>query len=1133
MTEVLDRVTQAIQDDKPLVLVLGQHAWTVPGSSDSVLESALKRIGEPDGGQMSWRQVLIGSGSYGDWSEWLAERFERRVHPKSIEALGQLPWSAVFTSSLDPTLHRSFSASGREPEPILTNDEFPKSVRSKSRPPLYYLFSKAGISDPSARIARDTFELNTRRTGHAIPILNRLAHTVTPIGTVCVEGYAPEADWLRLGDLLGTVCYVGMGEVLWFGGMPDLQGDDRIDFQDAIDRGQITVVDSSLAACIAQLREIGRLGDLASPLSEDAGVVSFAGNACLDTPPELRLRVEAVASIVDDSWSAFLPPLGSDAAYSMFRRFHGHLEGPRLLVEGVRRGYAIQRDFESELLDRVREGVSSHASLDGPIVLTGQSSTGKSIALARIVARVREEREAAVLYAVGRVPQPEEVSAFCEAAEEAGARVTLIISDANRDVDMYFDLLMGLRSRGRRVVVLGSQYLSPESLDGTWGIGVEAPVTLTHAEQLNMADLLAHYVGRPDPSLLSDNNMLAFVYRFLPASRPRISVGLGDEAIANEQLLRALGKESVPISPISPLHVELIRNGFLDGFQPIFNEEQDQLLREKQDIASGIIDLVMVAGRLDCPVPLNLLLRAATSQSQDYDFRYLSRIFGRLGLFRWEYQDQEGNELVVGPRLILEADLICRRRLGSSEGEAKRLLQLVGAVRSGVEREEERRFLLNLLQQINPDGQRNVRYRLNFADFGRELTKIRLHHNVVDARLMLQESAFRRAAIRENAVSEIDKLPLLEEARDALQYALDRIQTGGLQAPRRTKQNLLVERAALYGFLATDRARRRGSRTEIWSSYDAARTAVRKAATATESYYPLDVGLWTPADLLDSADLSVQQRSEMVADIYATLDQVERDSLRPNQRKNFNERRMKVGLTLNNNELTEQAFEELEQSGSTAGYFLRARQYGPTPLPDGIEVYDPGEIAKAAHAAMYLRDNVQRVRNDPRCLFLLLEFLWIAALGRRPLRGERQPLPSDESLVLELLDLARTLNEAYGESARHSLRYLHAVLTWLSGDYMQARDLFYQVDTASDFENPSRVIKRHVITASDLKPRHFEGRVERARGEHDWDVRVEGISQLIRLRGRDFPHEQIAYGRTIRGFGIGFNFIGPIADPLR
>ena len=62
--------------------------------------------------------------------------------------------------------------------------------------------------------------------------------------------------------------------------------------------------------------------------------------------PEERLRVEAVASVVDDAWTAFLPPLGPDAEYVAFRRFHGDLGGNRLLVEGGRRGFAIERDFE-------------------------------------------------------------------------------------------------------------------------------------------------------------------------------------------------------------------------------------------------------------------------------------------------------------------------------------------------------------------------------------------------------------------------------------------------------------------------------------------------------------------------------------------------------------------------------------------------------------------------------------------------------------------------------------------------------------------------------------------------------------------------------------------------------------------
>ena len=1133
MTDVLDLVSQAICGETPLVLLLGQHAWAAEGGTDTVLEIALHRQGKAPNDTRAWRALLDTPSMTEDSQEWLAERFERRVQPKAIEALGELPWSAVFTSSLDSTLHRLFSGNGREPETILTSNEFPKAVRSRARPPIYYLFSRAGAHDPVAWTPRNPAELNARRINHAVPMLNRLAETVTPVGYVFVEGYRPGSDWLRIEDLLGTITARGVGRILWFGGNPQIQGDDEIEFHSAVMRGQITIVDASLSSCISDLQVIGRLADITPPTSDDVGTVSLAGRKRLETSPELRLRVEAAASVVDDSWTAFLQPMGPDSDYSLFRRFHGRMEGPRLLVEGVRRSYAIEREFETSLLETVRNAVANHSTLDGPIMVSGQSSTGKSIALARIVARIREEQGAAVLYAVGHIPQAEDVSSFCQTAEEAGARATLIVSDSNRDVDLYFDLFRGLRSRGRRVVVLGSQYLAPDGGENVWKWSVEAPVVLSQSEQEGMADLLAQYVSRPDPSLISDNNMLTFVYRFLPASRPRISRGLGDEAVANEQVLRELGKQSLPVLPISRLHSELIRTGFFEDYRPVFNEEQHQILLNRQDAASAVIDLVMVAGQLDCPVPLNLLIRAATNGSQDIDLVSLSDLFGKLGLFRWDQRDRDGNQLLVGPRLVLEAQLICRRRLGSPEEEANRLVRLMGAVRSGVEREEERRFLLNLLQQLNPDGQRNNRYRPQFALFARELTRIRRQHNVLDARLMLQESAFRRAAVRTNTVPDNDILPLLEEARDAIQEALDRIDTGSLQAPRRTKHNLLVERAALYGFLSRDRARRQAPPADIWSSYQAARTAVKQAATATESYYPLDVGLWTPADLLDTANLLEWHKGELIADIYSTLDQVERDALLPGQRNNFDARQMKIGTTLNNRQLTEDAYKELQKNGSTAGFYLRARHYAPSLPPDAVEINEESDIDKAKSAASYLEQQYLKIKDDPRCLYLLLECRWIASMRRRPLRGERQPLPWEGRVISEFLDLVKALNKAAGDSSRHGLRYLEAVLTWLAGDHVQAKELFHQLDTETDFEIQGRVIKRHLVTDSGLAPRHFQGRIERRRGEHDWEIRVEGLAQLVRLRGRDFPHDQVAYGRTIRDFGIAFNFIGPIADPLR
>ena len=854
----------------------------------------------------------------------------------------------------------------------------------------------------------------------------------------------------------------------------------------------------------------------------------------LETTPEQRLKVEAVASIVDDSWTSFLPPFGKDAEYAAFRRFHGDFEGPRLLVEGVRRHFAIERDFEAILHRRVLSALADHASIDAPIIVEGQSGTGKSVALARVVADVRDHKRAAVLYSINRMPQSEEVSSFCEAAEKNGAKATLIVCDINREVDDYHGLLTGLRSRGRRVVVLGSHYRIADSTGPNWYKSIKAPAELSLDERKKFAALLERYFDRPDPATLVNSNILAYLYRFLPASRPRIGMGLGTEARAAEQTLRKRGNRTQPRTPLNSLQQQLVQAGLASDFRSVFSEHQAEVLENGGDAAGQVIDLVMIAGSLNCPVPVNLLLRAVTEEFHLIDLSTVAHLFIDMDLFRWRSADAEGTDLLVAPRLTLEAQLICRRRLGGADTEGLRLLDLIGAVRAGFEREHEVRFLLNLLQQIGADGSRGHRYKTSYVQIARKLTELRERYDVLHASLMLQESVFRRSAVRARVVDERDCLTLLEEARDAVQYALDKIATGQMRSPEWTKQSLLGERAAIYGFLAYHRASHQDSADVIWSSYQAARTAVRQAVSASNTYVPLDVGLWTPADLLRSATLTMPQRAELTADIYSTLDLVEPDVMVPKQREKFESRRMQLGNTLQDHRLAEDAYAALEEAGSTAGYFLRARQYGPELKHDSAEFGNPVEIEGAKRAVDFLNARFGMIEHDERCLSLLLEYWWIAEMKRRPLHGQRQPLPATDATIRRILDVVRALNQAAGiENSRPKTRYLEAVLTWLIGDEQTAAEIFRGLARETDHQFPGRVTRRHIVSKSNGRARRFEGRVERERGDGHWEIRVSGLNRLVNLLSRDFPHEDIAYGRSISEFGIAFNFIGPIADPIR
>ena len=1132
MVDVREILVSTIEERRPLVLLLGEDAWAESDQGDQILALAMNRVKQEDQASPNWSKTLATEPLPEEHYSWLAERFERRVHPAHIQALADLPWSAIFTTSIDPSLVRLFSTKGRSVETVLAAAEHASAARSTRRTPLYYLLSRAGEQNPGAQPPVDRRQLLTRRSQHALPLLDRIRETATPVGTIVVDGFDSGDGWLRFEDLIGTLGTASRNQVLWFGGTPNLDDEEEESFLALQREGRLLVEGNRLGSVIAELRAIGRLADIIPFEPEEVGTVSFGGNSKLDVPPDLSLAVEAVASIVDDSWSTFLPPLGQDALYDAFRRFHGNLGGIRQLVEGIRRGLSIEREFERDLQNTVFSAVADHSRFDSPIIVEGQSGTGKSVALARVALKVRERRSAAVLYSRGRIPQPHEVSDFCQEAERANARATLLVCDANANVDSYDELLSGLRSRGRRVVVLGSQYRSNNAETQGQISRLEAPHSLSEKEKEELVSLLREF-GLGDQGQIDGEHFLAVLYRYLPPSRPQIATGLGREASAVVRTLEERATKPEPVKVVTELHQKLIESGIVSESEPLWLADSPALEQDEDKLAaSRIINMIMAAGKLDCPVPLNLLLRAITARTPRFDSSIVAGLFGDLDLIRWKSRDTEGTDWEVSPRLRLEAELICQRRLGGPLDEAAVLLEMISAIRLGLDDQQERRFLLSLLQQIDRGGSYGTRYRESYVAFAQALTELREKFNVIDASLLLQESVFRRSAVQQTSLEPAQRLGLLEEARSAVQLALDAMDNGQILSNRRSKQNLLVERATVYGFLARTRAEITASPEETWSAYQAARVAVRQAVSTADDYHPHDVALWTPADLFDRGSLTDEQRAELAADIYSALNQVEEDALPPSQMENFQRRRMRVGQSLQNYDLTEDAYLKLEEQGSTAGYFLRAQQMAPDLDDDTLDLSDPLVLNAARQAATYLTDLFKRIQSDDRCLWLLLECMWIHMLRRRPLHGERQPLPAGDSLA-KLLDVVRALNEAAGQSSRYGTRYLEAVLTWVAGEYGMAQDIFRRLFIDTDNVYRGRIVVRHVMSDESGTPRLFSGRVEQRVGEGRWRIRVGDLNQTVGLLERDFQRRSVDQGRTITGFTIGFNFIGPIAEPIR
>lgn len=1134
-----NELMQALSDRRPVVLFLGQDAWSSTQQPDPILSALLTRIERAGDINLGWPAVFKNSSITADDMNWITERFQRNVQPEGMQDILNIAWSAIFTTSIDPTLARRIETHGRQPEAVLAKDHFARVPRSRSRPPVYYLFGRSSETQSDMRSPTSRLELRQRISTHANNMLNRIAETVTPLGILVVDGYTPNCDWLDIDDFLAPLSTADGLQILWFGAYPDIQSEF---FAELVKKGILLPCARRLVEVVADLEARGLLEPVQSLQPDGPSVISLDGEKFINVPPSLRLRVEASAAIVDDTWTEDVLPLDGLEAEEEFRRFHGDLGGPRNLVEGVGRGYAIKRDFEDGLRSQVEALLRDQGNVSQIVILHGQSGTGKSVAMARLAYDLRKQNWLPVLYASGRIPQATDLEEFCETAEQNGAPGSIILCDTNQSLNRYLDLSNALRSRGRRVVVVGTSYrMETKPSSGTFDL-IEAPAEISASERASLISLVRKFAT--DSSLLQSDAItseyaLPLLYRILSASRERIISGVSAEARMAEKEIRERAR-SIPIVKLrSALAEQLIAAGLHGEAISLFDENREGA-ELGADAPGRLIDYVMAVGRLNCPVPVNLLIRALRARKGSIDLMQIGYLFRELDIFRWRMSDSEGNDLLIAPRLQLEAELICRRRLADFDRELECIVDLIEGVRiSDIDNSAEIHFVLDLLQKLDKDGPRKDIYRNGYLRIAEALTTLRTHHHVIDASLMLQESAFRRAALlwlnhsdgEVGDLHEEKRYQILNEARDVVEQAIKNISDGKLRAGRRTKENLHVERASIYGFLAVGRAKAKVSPDEVWSDYIAARTAIGHAMAISDNYFPLDVGLWTPVDILDCNVLSPARSAEMKVDIYSMLDQVNPDLLPPLQQQNYQRRRVKVARTLGDVEMSEEAYKNLEVINPPVAYYLRARGMCLEIFDDNGEPFSVDVRNKARIAADFLYEHNEVISSDIRCLHLLLQLKWSAATGDRLLHGERQAIPHDKDVRTALYSAVSELNLASTGSARSKFRFLEATLEWLVGDKIHARELWRTLSHDTEYEDASRVIRRLYVAEADGKPMMYRGRLEKERSEGHWWINIEGVTGRVDLLARDFRNENLQPGRELKNLAIAFNYLGPIVDP--
>ena len=1113
----------------PATLFLGQNYLRVETGTDPLLVEVQSRFGGTTT-RPSYSLLLDGTANQSADAAftWMFERCRRLSPPEWLQSIAGFPWNSVFSSAIDPIWLQAFRNEWREVAPVYDDEYFPRDPRNRRVLHCTYLFGSLSQTEARLRPPLSQFEILSRRQ-IARNLVQRLPDVLTPLGVLAIEGYRGDDDWLSIDDFFPILQAMGPVQAHLFS--IDEEISEHPIISELVRSGKLATHPETLAWALEQADSQGFV-QLGTPSDwEESGRRVTLQYGPILVPRELWNRVNNSATLMDDHILSPPPAISRDAIYWEFRRFLFEC-GTRPLWSGFARGFAFRREFEKALHDRTLNQLEREASTDQPIVIHGQTGTGKTVALGSLAYTIAKSRKYPVIFIERRTQRPvnSDIDECCRWLEDHGARATLIVWDGMVQQSDYRELQGYLASRGRKAVVVGSSYALKES--GSHLVEVPSQLSTEEAQQfsefldglgISISDRHREALDKRDPSYL------VALYRHLPPARPKITTGVVQELEQLEQgLVAAVNQLELENTPLGTLASAFLNAAIIDQSQ-----FDDARLRPETQISGAevaeLVDIVTVPGRFGINMPIELLART-WDRSNFTDLAQILRGFDILNAF----EDSAGR-VVVGPRHSLEARLIVQARLGNVQNEAAIVSRIVKAVRPsllGADESDEIGFVVELLRAVGPQGDEQARFAPFFRDLAEAISEVRASRNIRSPRMMLQEANFFREWVttksRQGSQPE-EAGEILGKAKLTLQEALEMLPDN---RQWRLRTFIATELASTLGAATVDSIRTGSTKAEVERNFEQVLGAVKTARSIDfSSYNPVDVLVWSTTALANYDGVDNTTRTEAIVDVLDALETVDPDLLDHGNLEQFHRRRYEVGTLLGDQALSESAFQSLLSIGSAAGFYIRAWEIGGSPI--GLQNGRVLRDGKHNSAWRYLEDHRGQIEHDPRCLNLLFDYWWFSKTGHRLFDDERRVLPFAVDDWLYALQLIRNLKSLQGLQRGLTLSFLEALALFHLDHITLAIQLFREIETESyTVSSRRRILRSFIASEPSGSPRIFRGTVGSVEpGGRRGQVMVEELRQRITFLPADFGRPEIRQGDSLGEFHIAFNFIGPIADP--
>lgn len=1033
------------------------------------------------------------------------------------EAAGY-PWNGVFTSRVDAALPEVFRADWRRVTPT-AQPQLGRYPRSSTELQLRYLFGGLGLPPDEQPPFDPIAEVESR--AKVAETLNALADVIiTPRGVIIIDGYGL-GDRLRPQELFTFTTRLQAGQAHLFSASDELLADPFISA--ARERGVLITHSESFGMVLAELEEAGRFQRAAAGRGTQGGRFIPVGDSFAEVDIDTWNRVVGSARPVNTELLEPFTSASSALRFERFRHFLGSGEG-QPQWKAVASGYNLRRDFEERLLQRVYSTLGE-LGVPEPIIVAGQTATGKTIALCALALEVARSGRAAVLHRSVRGERPTlaDIEAFASWVDQAYELPTLLVWDGMVEIDEYYMLQRQLASRGQRVLIVGSSYLPPQLPKKRAGriIAVEPALSLAEARRLSEW-LPAFGVPIPDGMIERvDSSFLALLYRLLPETERSLQRGLVNEIRAAETGLEELSRTAagnITETQLTAVAAALKAAGFnIDELRPSDRPHAELVTLPFTDrsAAEQITAMVLVAGRRGLRVPLELALRVLGKDGAGQ----LIDLVKRYDIFRWT-QDDHDNQF-LGTRTQLEAQLLAKADL-TVPTEVEVTVRLITHLRPVLSRlgGAEVQFIADLMEKIGPqsDDHRYAPHYLEMADAFRELRRSR---GQTHPRLALLEANLTREYVmwaqQDDVIPHAERLQLMRDVQRMLESTLE-----DADASARSRLNLLVELASAEGaqlFELSKYADDAGPSPILALMRDVTRAALQARALDPENVYPVDVIAWTTRNAVRSELLPPGARIDLLANVQASLDSLDPDTLSPSQLAKYDLRHVEIAELLDDPAMATKHLTALSDNDDPAAYYFLARRAADA--ADGLD-----------DAVRWLLQAPTEVRSDWRCARLLMDLFWQSKTGKPFLRGERETVAFTDADWAECLALTEAVPDLAGYDL-YRRDFLRGLSLFHLGQYQGSEDVFRRLDDESR-DLSSRIISKYLASNSDGKPREFTGRVMSVapdgRRGRVWVNELHTHVPFIPMRFSVSDYRK--KNDILPAFHIAFNMRGALADPI-